>query len=112
MHKLLNYFLLGCKLSLMSKGFQIKPGPLSLAISARVRAVAGEKRVKQIELSRATAISPSQISELLSDKKGFDIEQLDRVCFALGLNMTRLIADAEKATGSRHAETDAVALKV
>lgn len=88
----------------MSRGFQIPPGPISLAISAKIRAVAGEKRINQITLARATSISATQMSQLWRDEKGFDIEQLDRVCYALDLLLTDVIRDAEQLSRSRFAE--------
>lgn len=97
----------------MSQGTRTPPGPLSRAISARIRATIAERlEVKQGQVAKAAGISASQFSAILNDTKSFELEQLDRVCHALGLRLTDLVRDAEKATGSRHAEQDAVARRI
>ena len=89
------------------------PGPLSRAISARIRAVIAERLdVKQGAVAVASGISKSQMSSILNDKKSFELDQLDRVCFSLRLNLTNEIAAAEEALETRHAGPDAVAKRV
>ena len=87
-----------------------RPGPLSLELSAAIRAeIARRHELKQGIVARASDISTAQLSDILTDKKQFDIEQLDRVCFALGWKLGDVVRAAENATESRHAERDATA---
>jgi len=97
----------------MSKAPRKPPGPLSIELSAAIRAeIARRHDLKQGTVAASADISSTQLSQILADKKQFDIEQLDRVCFALGLPLGDLVRAAEAATPSRHAERDAKARKV
>jgi len=94
----------------MPKAPRKRPGPLSLQLSAAIRAeIARRHDIKQGTVAKAADISTTQLSQILGDQKQFDIEQLDRVCVALGWKMSDIVRTAEDATRSRHAEKDATA---
>lgn len=89
----------------MPRGTRNPPGPLSREINAVIRsAIARRLGVKQGDVARAVGISASQFSSILTDQKHFDIDQLDKVCLELGLELHVVIYQASMATSSRHAE--------
>lgn len=85
------------------------PGVLSQEIAAIIRAHMGRRGVTRVQLSQAAGVSRTQLGAYVNATKQMDIEELDRVCFALGLKLVEVVAEAETATASRHAEPDAVA---
>lgn len=46
-------------------------------------------------------MSASQLSRALSGQKVFTLDQLDAVCAAIGVDVVRVIADADAATRAR-----------
>lgn len=77
------------------------PGALSKEIAATLRAQLARKQFSQADLAEAVQISQTQLSGILNAKKHVDIEQLDELCFALGLTFRQVVADADKATAHR-----------
>lgn len=85
----------------MARGTKSAPGALSKEIAATLRAQLARKQFSQADLAEAVQISQTQLSGILNAKKHVDIEQLDEICFALGLTFRQVIADADKATAHR-----------
>lgn len=83
-----------------------QPGALSKEVAAILRAQIARRSLRQDHLSQAVGISQAQMSGILNGKKLLDIEQLDRICWAIGLKYRDVIAEADDATMSRHAEKD------
>lgn len=110
--KKLDNFLYWWHTFVMPKAPKRAIGPLQAEIAADLRAEVARRQVIQSSLAAAADISGAQLSELLAGKKHMDVEQLDRICFALDLKLRDVIERAEKATGSRHAERSATAVRV
>lgn len=110
--KKLDIFLYECNNLFMPKAPKRAIGPLQAEIAADLRAHVARRQIIQSSLAEAANISQAQMSELLAGKKHMDIEQLDRICFAMDLKLRDVIERAEKATASRHAERDATAVRV
>lgn len=96
----------------MPSAAKAPPGALSQEIAASIRAVMGRRGVTKSQLSEAAGISRTQLGAYVNATKQMDIEELDRVCFALGLKLRDVVADAEKVTASRHAEKGSTVRKV
>jgi len=90
----------------MAKGSKPQPGALSHEVAAILRAQMARRTLRQDHLAEAVGLSQSQMSGILKAKKLVDIEELDRICWAIGLKYRDVIAEADKATMSRHAEKD------
>ena len=81
------------------------PSYITKRIASRLRGRFSEGGVTQIELAAATGISQSQLSKLLRGVRVFDVDQLDAVCQALGLEMGEVVAQAyDEAADSTHFE--------
>lgn len=85
----------------MAKGTKPAPGVLSQEIAATLRAQLGRKQFSQSALAAAVGISQTQLSGILNARKHVDVEQLDELCFALGLSFREVIAAADRATSHR-----------
>lgn len=92
--------------ALMATGSKPAPGALSQEIAAQLRAQIGRKQFTQAALADAVGISTAQMSGILAGKKHVDVEQLDELCFALGLNFREVVASADKATTQRFTKKD------
>lgn len=73
---------------------QVNPSYVSKRIAARLRGRASEGGVTQVELAVATDISQSQLSKLLRGVRVFNVDELDAVCQALGLDTGEVVARA------------------
>ena len=89
----------------MSKGMKQPPGLLSQEVAAVLRGQLARKKLTQQELATATGISTSQLSMILNGTKHADLEQLDRMCYAVGLKLADVVKEASGLAGSRFAES-------
>lgn len=80
------------------------PGPLSIATAAILRARKGRLQVTTGEIADAAGISRQQLSGILNSVKHVDIEQLDQICYALGLELVDVIKEAERDTSARRVQ--------
>lgn len=76
------------------------PTRLAYEIAGILRGRAARYDVTQADLAHATGISQSQISKMLRGKRPMDIDTMDRVAFALGLDAAKLVEEAFEATDS------------
>lgn len=90
----------------MSKGTKQPPGPLSQEVAAVLRGELARNKLTQADLATATGISASQMSMILNGTKHADLEQLDRMCYALGKTLAVVVTDASAASSSRFSEPD------
>jgi DNA-binding Xre family transcriptional regulator len=87
----------------MPTGAKPQPGPLTSEIAASLRAHIARKNWKDREVADATGIPASTFSQLMSGHKQIDIEQLDRIAWALHLDIVDVIKAAEDVTHHRQA---------
>ena len=80
------------------------PGPLTQAITAILRERMGRDNITKTALAAAVGISRPQVQKILAGTKQIDVEQLDALCWVLGLKARVVIAEADAATSSRNAE--------
>ncbi|MFB9641483.1 helix-turn-helix domain-containing protein [Agromyces lapidis] len=73
-------------------------GTLSDAVATIVRNYTEETYVSQSELARRSGISQPHISNVFNGKTVFTLDQLDRVCDALGLQLISVIHEADVIT--------------
>jgi DNA-binding Xre family transcriptional regulator len=85
----------------MATGTKPAPGTLTQEIAATLRAQIARAKVSQADISRTVGISTGQLSGILNGHKQVDLEQLDELCWALGLSFRQVIADADAATAFR-----------
>lgn len=86
----------------MPSGTKPVPGVLSQEVAAILRAQMARKRVSQGELATAVNSAQSQVSGILNARKHVDIEKLDELCQALGLEFAEVIRSADRATEARY----------
>lgn len=67
---------------------------LTKRIASRLRGRVSQGNVTQVELSEVVGISQSQLSKLLRGVRVFDVDELDAVCQALGLEAGEVVATA------------------
>ncbi|MEC5149203.1 helix-turn-helix transcriptional regulator [Cryobacterium sp. GrIS_2_6] len=66
----------------------------------------GRDNITKTALAAAVGISRPQMQKILAGEKQIDIEQIDAICWALGLKTRAVIAEADAASSSRNAEPD------
>lgn len=88
----------------MASGTKQQPGTLSREVAAILRAQMARRKILQTQVADATGISQTQLSGILGARKHVDLEQLDEICYALGLSFREVIAEADMESSSRHAE--------
>lgn len=86
----------------MPSGTKPEPGVLSQEVAAILRAQLARKRITQAELADAVNSAQTQISGILNARKHVDIEKLDEICQALGLEFAEVIREADAATEARY----------
>lgn len=77
-------------------------GDITQEIASTLRAQLARKNASKVALAKAIGISDSQMGKLLNGHKQFDVEQLDAICWALGLNLREVISEADEKTTLRH----------
>ena len=73
---------------------QTNPSYLTSRIASRLRGRISQGNVTQGELAEVVGISQSQISKLLRGTRVFNVDELDAVCQALGLDAGEVVATA------------------
>jgi transcriptional regulator with XRE-family HTH domain len=86
----------------VSTGSKRPPGPLSRAVAAILAEVATDSGLSQKALGEAASISQSQMSKYLRGERSMLLDDLDKVCFVLGLSITDVVTRAAHATRDRH----------
>lgn len=89
----------------MPRAAKPDPGPLSLAVAEILRAQVGRLGVPKTAVAAATGRSYTQVNEIIRGVSQADIEQLDDICQALGLDLTATIREAEELTTNRLIES-------
>lgn len=77
----------------MPSGTKPEPSSFTKAIARRVNS---EKQLSNAELARQTGISRPHLIKMLQGGKHWDVDQLDAICKALGLDIVEIIDAAEK----------------
>ena len=90
----------------MPSGSKKEPGPLSIELGKALRAKMAREKVTNKALGEAVGMSPSQVSGVLNAKKNVDVEQLDAMCWSLGLDTLDLLTEVDAATMDRHIAPD------
>lgn len=71
----------------MPKGTNTAPGPLTEAIADIINARMGELRTNKSRVAAATGIPRTSLGHIIAGTAVYDVEQLDKVCQALGLEI-------------------------
>lgn len=85
----------------MTRGTKPPPGPLSEAIAAQLRAAKGEHRLSDQKIADVVSMSRGQVNEVLNATKHVDVEQLDRLCAAVGLDLVTVVRKADQTSSGR-----------
>jgi len=89
----------------MAGGYKSAPGPLTQEIAAIIREKMARDNIKDGQLSAAVGearLSRPQINKIRLGQKQIDVEDLERICWALGLDFLAVLAQADAATPNRH----------
>jgi len=79
------------------------PGPLTLEIAAILRGEVARQNMSVVAYAKKVeTISRPQVAKMLDGQKPIDIEDLDRLTFVLGLDLKKVLRDADAATEKRH----------
>lgn len=73
-------------------------------MAAILRGKIGHDKLTAQAVADAVGMSRAQVSGVLNAKKHVDVEQLDRICFSLGLELEKVLTEANHAAPDRHAE--------
>lgn len=73
---------------------------LTRQVASTVRAAMAKFNVTQAEMAAAVGVSQSQLSKMVRGTRPIDIDQLDAMCRALGLDTGTVVADAEAFLGN------------
>jgi transcriptional regulator with XRE-family HTH domain len=90
----------------MPRGAKSDPGLLTNEVAAILRAQMARKQLLQNAIAEEADISQTQLSGILNGHKHIDIEQLDRLCYALGLTLRDVVGEADEATTARYLAPD------
>jgi transcriptional regulator with XRE-family HTH domain len=83
------------------------PSALTLEIAKILRGEVARQNMTRTEFAaKVETLSRPQVSKILDGLKPIDIEDLDRLVFVLGLDMKKLIAEADRMTQGRHLPPD------
>jgi DNA-binding Xre family transcriptional regulator len=88
----------------MPAGAKTPPGPFSQELAAILRAQMARKQLWQAQVAVAAGMSQGQLSAVLNGKKHIDMEQLDRLCYVLGLKLVEVLREADEASKWRLTE--------
>jgi DNA-binding Xre family transcriptional regulator len=78
------------------------PTALTRAITRVLRARIGELNTSATDVARRAEMPQSTMSRLLNDKKPIYVEQLDTICRVLGLEIGRVLDEADRAARRAH----------
>ena len=89
----------------MPRGKKPATAAFTKAIAETLRIQKTARRTTNEKIGDATGISPSQVSNYLNGRKAPDIEELDRLCTFLALDLIEdVIAPADLLTNARKYE--------
>jgi transcriptional regulator with XRE-family HTH domain len=80
----------------MPTGKQSEAGPLARAVAAEIRAAMGRHRVSGNQLAAMTGISQNYIAKRLRDEASFTVNDIERICDALGESYLDLWTHAQR----------------
>lgn len=75
----------------MPSGKQSESGPLAIAFAAEVRAAMGRHRFSGNALAAATGMSQNYVAKRLRDEAPFTLNDIEKICDALGENFIDLV---------------------
>jgi len=78
------------------------PGPFVKEVAAVLREKVAREGLSHQQLAEVLDVSRGQLSKILAGNKQIELEQLDEICWALGLNFRDVVVNADKATSFRH----------
>jgi plasmid maintenance system antidote protein VapI len=85
----------------MASGTKPPPGVLSEALGEILRAQIARKKLKQSDIAAEMGISQTQLSGIVNAKKHVDIEQLDQLCWVIGLEFWEVVQEADNEVTDR-----------
>jgi DNA-binding Xre family transcriptional regulator len=88
----------------MPKGTNTPVGLLSAAISELLHARMAYLRSNKSKLAEAAGVPRTTLGPIIDGKKTFDVEVLDRICRALGLDVVNVMKEADATTQRRLVE--------
>lgn len=91
------------KMGSVPTGAKPKPGPLTAELSALLREHIARTKWSYTTIAQATDMPLSTFSAVVNGHKQIDIEQLDKICWAVSLDVVDLIKQAEETTRYRQA---------
>ena len=80
----------------MAKGKNSAPGPLTKAIAEVIWARMSYLRTNKSRVSETTGIARTTLGGIIDGTTVYDLEQLDKVCMALGVRIEDVLEDADK----------------
>lgn len=86
----------------MPRGAKKPPGPLVEEVAGILRGQVGRAKLSHQLIADAIGVSRGQVSKILDGQKQIDLEQLDELCWALGLNFRDVILEADRESQFRH----------
>ena len=87
----------------MSTGTRPPPGPLTLEIARTLTGeLARQKMSKTVFAAKVGTVSKAQMNKMINGNKSIDMDNLGRMAFVLGLDLEKLVHDADLATLERH----------
>lgn len=81
-------------------------GPLVEEVAGVLRAQVGRAKLSHQQVADAIGVSRAQASKILDGQKQIDLEQLDELCWALGLTFRDVVVEADRVSQFRHAGPD------
>ena len=85
----------------MPTGAKPEVGAFTREVGALLRARIARLGLTQAETAEASGISSSQFSKMLKGTRNIDLDQLDKICYYLGLDMIDVIPEADRETEAR-----------
>jgi DNA-binding Xre family transcriptional regulator len=85
----------------MPSGARTPPGPLTHEITALLREQIARKKWSYVTVAEAAKIPTSSFNDAVNGRKPIDIEQLDKICWAIGYPIEDLVRKAEENTSNR-----------
>lgn len=85
----------------MPSGARTPPGPLTEEITALLREQIARMKWSYVAVAEAAKIPRSSFNDVVNGRKPMDIEQLDRIAWAVGYAVEELVRKAEENTKNR-----------
>lgn len=86
----------------MPGGSKKPTGAFIHALAGILRGQVGTLQLKQEEIAQAIGISRGQMSKILRGEKQIDLEQLDELCWVIGLSFRDTVVAADERSRLRH----------